>query len=191
VLATGSRIAGYRVEEFIGRGGMGLVYRATQLTLDRQVALKLIAPELAEDSAVRERFLRESRVAASIDHPNLIPIYEADEADGVLFIAMRYVDGSDLRTVLAGARRLGLQRVGGIVAQVAAALDAAHAHGLVHRDVKPANVLVSGPEDREHVYLSDFANARGEPRMGFIARSTSRNAAATAECRIGARVLEL
>src|SRR5439155_11911209 len=134
---------------------MGVVYRATQITLDRPVALKLIAPQLAEDPAVRERFLRESRLAAAIDHPNVIPVYEADAADGVLFIAMRYVEGTDLRKLVAGGR-LAPQRAARIVGQIGAALDAAHARGLVHRDVKPANVLVTGEEGGEHVYLTDF-----------------------------------
>ncbi len=152
-LAPGEVLAGHRIEEVAGRGGMGVVYRATQLALDRTVALKVIAPGLLEDQTMRARFVRESKVAASIDHPNVIPVYYAGEEDGVAYIAMRYVAGDDLRTLVRRARRLSPQRAAGIVAQVGAALDAAHAAGLVHRDVKPANVLI-GPEN--HVYLTDF-----------------------------------
>jgi DNA-binding beta-propeller fold protein YncE/predicted Ser/Thr protein kinase len=152
-LSPGSRLAGYRIEERVGRGGMGVVYRATQLGLNRPVALKLIAAELADDERFRQRFKRESELAASIDHPNVIPIYEAGEGEGRLFIAMRYVEGTDLRTALAYHSHLAPKRATVIVAQLAAALDAAHRRGLVHRDIKPANALV----DRdEHVYLTDF-----------------------------------
>jgi streptogramin lyase len=152
-LAPGSTFAGHRIEEVAGRGGMGVVYRATQLALDRTVALKVIAPGLIEDDAMRKRFVRESKVAASIDHPNVIPIYYAGEEDGVAYIAMRYVPGDDLRSLVRRERKLEPRRAARLTAQVAAALDAAHAAGLVHRDVKPANVLL-GPE--EHVYLTDF-----------------------------------
>jgi predicted Ser/Thr protein kinase len=152
-LAPGSIFAGHRIEEVAGRGGMGVVYRATQLALDRTVALKVIAPGLIEDDAMRKRFVRESKVAASIDHPNVIPIYYAGEEGGVAYIAMRYVPGDDLRSLVRRERRLEPRRAARLVAQVAAALDAAHAAGLVHRDVKPANVLL-GPD--EHVYLTDF-----------------------------------
>ena len=132
---------------------MGVVYRALQLDLERLVALKLIAPSLAEDPEFRDRFVRESRAAASIDHPNVIPIYYTGEHDGLLYIAMRYVEGSDLRTVVRAKGRLEPERAARIVAQVGAALDAAHARGLVHRDVKPANVLLGG---EDHAYLTDF-----------------------------------
>jgi streptogramin lyase/predicted Ser/Thr protein kinase len=152
-LAPGSIFAGHRIEEVAGRGGMGVVYRATQLALERTVALKVIAPGLIEDDAMRKRFVRESKVAASIDHPNVIPIYYAGEEDGVAYIAMRYVPGDDLRSLVRRERKLEPRRAARLVAQVAAALDAAHAAGLVHRDVKPANVLL-GPD--EHVYLTDF-----------------------------------
>ncbi|MEX2196224.1 MAG: protein kinase [Thermoleophilaceae bacterium] len=149
----GSQLAGYRIERLLGRGGMGVVYLAEQLALGRSVALKLIAPDLAQDEGFRERFQRESRLAASIDHPNVIPVHEAGEADGQLFISMRFVEGIDLRELIAGGGRIEALRAARIVAQVGAALDAAHARGLVHRDVKPANVLI----DREdHAYLSDF-----------------------------------
>src|SRR5215210_7435145 len=132
---------------------MGVVYRALQLDLERPVALKLIAPSLAEDPEFRDRFTRESRAAASIDHPNVIPIYYTGEHDGLLYIAMRYVEGSDLRTLVRAEGRLLPERAARIVAQVGSALDAAHARGIVHRDVKPANVLLGG---EDHAYLTDF-----------------------------------
>jgi Protein kinase domain len=132
---------------------MGVVYRALQLDLERTVALKLIASQLAQDQDFRDRFMRESRAAASIDHPNVIPIFYTGEHEGALYIAMRYVEGSDLRTLVRADGRLAPERAARIVSQVGAALDAAHARGIVHRDVKPANVLL-GPED--HAYLTDF-----------------------------------
>ena len=126
-LPTGSLVAGCRIEAIVGRGGMGVVYRATQLSLDRQVALKAIAPEFAEDVTFRERFKRESRIAASIEHPNVIPVYEAGEGEGVLYLIMRYVEGTDLRALIDG-REGGLEpeRASRLVGQVAAALSAAH-----------------------------------------------------------------
>ncbi len=145
--------AGHRITGVAGRGGMGVVYRAVQLDLDRAVALKLIAADLAEDSSFRDRFVRESRLAASIDHPNVIPIYYTGEFEGDLYIAMRYVDGSDLRTLVRALGRLEPERAVHIVAQVASALDAAHERGIVHRDVKPANVLLGASD---HAYLTDF-----------------------------------
>ena len=135
---------------------MGIVYRATQLSLGRPVALKLIAPEHAADASFRERFQRESRMAAAIDHPNVIPVYEAGEEDGRLFLVMRWVAGTDLHKLLRAEGRLEPLRAAAIVTQVAGALDAAHAAGLIHRDVKPANVLLSG----EHAYLADFGLTR-------------------------------
>ena len=151
--APGSTFAGYRIEAEAGRGGMGIVYRATQIALGRPVALKLIAADFAGDRSFRERFKREWETAASIDHPNVIPVYEAGEAEEHLFIAMRYVEGLDLANLLAREPELAPERAVRIIAQVAAALDAAHARGLVHRDVKPANVLIGA---EEHVYLTDF-----------------------------------
>jgi serine/threonine protein kinase len=145
-------VAGYRIERQIGRGGMGVVYLAEQVRLRRYVALKLIVPELAEDDEFRRRFERESQLAASIDHPNVIPVYEAGEAEDVLFISMRYVEGHDLRAIIKASGRLAAVLAARLVAQLGDALDAAHARGLVHRDVKPANVLVAG----EHAYLTDF-----------------------------------
>src|SRR4051812_35507735 len=155
-LAAGTMLAGYRVESFLGKGGMGVVYVASQLSLDRSVALKLIAPERALDPGFRERFLRESRLAASIDHPHVVPVHEAGEEDGVLYVAMRYVEGADLAALLGADGPLAPERAARVVAQVADALDAAHARGLVHRDVKPANVLVADPGGAEHCYLTDF-----------------------------------
>jgi serine/threonine protein kinase len=152
------QIAGYRIEARVGRGGMGEVYRAVQLDLGRRVALKILAPQLAADDRFRRRFLRESRIAACIDHPNIIPIYQTGEQGDLLYIAMRYVDGPDLATLLRREGRLEAARVLAIMAQVASALDAAHERGLVHRDVKPANILLAtglaGSDG--HCYLCDF-----------------------------------
>ena len=152
-IGPGMIFAGYRVEELVGRGGMGVVYRATDLSLERPVAIKLVAPELAEDERFRERFLREPRLAASLDHPHVIPIYEAGEHDGQLYLAMRFVEGSDLRTILEREEKLSPERTLAVLAQVADALDAAHRRALVHRDVKPANVLL---DEDGHAYLTDF-----------------------------------
>ena len=152
-------IAGYRIEQPIARGGMGVVYRATQLSLHRTVALKLIAAERAQDPEFRARFKLESQLAASIEHVNVIPVYEAGEDDGLLFISMRLVDGTDLARVLGQDGPLAPLRTCRVIAQLAVALDAAHAHGLVHRDVKPANVLLTR-DAPEHVYLTDFGVAK-------------------------------
>jgi CHASE2 domain-containing sensor protein len=151
-------IGGYRIEEIVGHGGMGVVYRATQLTLGREVAIKLIAAEKSEDPVFRERFKAESRMAASIEHASVIPVYEAGEDDGLLFIAMRLVDGFDLAQLLARSDPLEPLRAVRIVEQIAGALDAAHARGLIHRDVKPANILLTR-EEPEHAYLTDFGVA--------------------------------
>src|SRR6476659_3900729 len=155
----GSELAGYRIEVPIGRGGMGVVYRAEQLRLGRKVALKLLAPELAENQGFRARFEHESRLAAVLDHPNIVPLFEAGEADGLLFISMRYVEGTDLRDLLSRDGRLEPERALAIAAQVGSALDAAHIRGLVHRDVKPGNILIAadpGIDVPEHCYLTDF-----------------------------------
>jgi tRNA A-37 threonylcarbamoyl transferase component Bud32 len=156
---AGSQVAGYQIQELVGRGGMAVVYRASDMRLDRQVALKVLAPELTRDSAFRQRFIRESRSGASVDHPNVVPVFEAGEADGVLFIAMRYVAGGDVRALIASEGPLRPSRVVSIVSQIASALDTAHARGLVHRDVKPANMLlgsIATGSAPDHVYLSDF-----------------------------------
>jgi serine/threonine protein kinase len=156
---VGQQIAGYRIEQEIGRGGMAVVYRARDLRLERTVALKLLAPELARNDTFRRRFTHESRAAAAIDHPHIVPVFEAGETDGVLYIAMRFVAGSDLRHLLDREGPLPPATAVRVAAQVASALDAAHEHGLVHRDVKPGNILVSRGTDSdhpEHVYLTDF-----------------------------------
>ena len=155
-LAPGTEFAGCRIDGVAGRGGMGVVYAATELRLQRPVALKLIATPLGRDDEFRERFERESRLAASIDHPNVIPVYGAGEEDGRPYLVMRLVRGTDLQALLTRAGRLAPERAAKLLAQVAAALDAAHAAGLVHRDVKPANVLLDG----DHVYLTDFGLTR-------------------------------
>jgi YVTN family beta-propeller protein len=169
-LSNGAVIAGYRIEQVAGRGGMGVVYRATQLALDRPAALKVIAPELADDLMFRERFKRESHTAASIDHPNVIPVYEAGEADGQLYIAMRYVDGTDLRDLIRREGRLSGPRTVRVIGQVAAALDAAHRRGLVHRDVKPGNVLLT-EDGEEHVYLTDFGLTKHAASVGGMTKT--------------------
>lgn len=155
----GRRIAGYRLDRELGRGGMAVVYQAQDLRLDRVVAVKLLSPQLARNEVFRRRFAHESRVAAAIDHPHIVPVFEAGEADGVLFIAMRYVQGRDLRVLLDRSGPLATAQAVRIAGQVASALDAAHAHELVHRDVKPGNILVAEGTDAdhpEHAYLTDF-----------------------------------
>jgi hypothetical protein len=161
-LVPGSRVAGYLLERLVGSGGTAAVFRARDERLGRVVALKLLAAELTRDEGFRQRFLREARAVAAVDHPHIIPVYAAGEADGVLFIAMRFVAGSDLRVAVGRDGGLPPERAAAYFSPVASALDAAHASGLVHRDVKPANILVdSGPGRPEHVYLSDFGLARG------------------------------
>jgi len=151
-LRDGEVFAGHRITGIAGRGGMGVVYRADQLDLERPVALKLIAGSLAADPDFRARFIREARAAAAIDHPNVIPVYSAGEEDGRLYLAMRLIEGDDLRSLVRRGGPLAPDRAARIIAQVGAALDAAHARGLIHRDIKPANVLL----DDEHAYLTDF-----------------------------------
>ena len=172
-LSLGSTIAGCRLEAVAGRGGMGVVYRATQVALGRSVALKAVAPQFAQDGAFRERFQRESHIAASIDHPNVIPVYEAGELEGTLYLIMRWVDGTDLRALLASEGRLTAARAVRLLRPVALALAAAHRRGLVHRDVKPANVLIVHGEDGddEHVYLTDFGIARRTDGEGAMTRT--------------------
>jgi pSer/pThr/pTyr-binding forkhead associated (FHA) protein len=169
-LPFGSVFAGCRVDEVIGFGDMGVVYRAEELALQRPVALKVIRPEHSEDDRFRERFRRESKIAASIDHPNVIPILDAGEERGVLYISMRLVDGTDLRQVIATQGGVEPLRAARIVGRVGAALDAAHALGLVHRDVKPANVLLARAD---HVYLSDFGLAKPADETGGLTRQGS------------------
>ena len=160
-LTLGQTLGGYRLDQVAGRGGMGVVYRATQVRLDRVVALKVIAPELTSDPAFRERFQREARLLASVDDPNVVPVYEADEAEGQLFLSMRWIDGGDLADEIAGTGGLEPDRAQRVLAQVASGLDAVHAHGLIHGDLKPANMLIehrSGGSDR--AFLSDFGAGR-------------------------------
>jgi serine/threonine-protein kinase len=145
-------IAGYRIEERIGRGGMGVVYRAEHLNLRRRAAVKIIAPDLAESEGFRERFTREARIAAALQHPNIVTVYDAGEVDGLLYLAMQYIEGDDLAGMLRAEGRLRPYRAVDVCRQVAAALDAAHAMGLIHRDVKPANVLIDG----RTAFLTDF-----------------------------------
>jgi len=155
-LEAGELVAGYRIERLLGRGGMAAVYLAEDTRLKRKVALKVLSPELAADEVFRQRFVDESERLASVDHPNIIPVYEAGQDGDHLFIAMRLVDTTDLKQLIAAQGPLPPQRAVALVTQVAGALDAAHAKGLVHRDVKPANVLVAAGSGGEHAYLSDF-----------------------------------
>jgi serine/threonine-protein kinase len=148
----GKVIAGYRIEERVGRGGMGVVYRAEHLNLRRRAAIKIIAPDLAESEGFRERFTREARIAAALQHPNIVTVYDAGEVDGILYLAMQYIEGNDLSAMLRKDGRLRPYRAVDVCRQVASALDAAHGMGLIHRDVKPANVLIEG----RTAFLTDF-----------------------------------
>ncbi len=154
MLSPGSSFAGYVIEDVVGAGGIGVLYRARQLRLDRPVALKLVGAETANDPVIRERLRREARAVAALDHPNVVPLYEAGEEDGTVFIATRWVEGSELGNLIHSEGPLDPDRAARTAAQIAAALEAAHEKGLVHRDVKPSNVILT-PED--HVYLTDFA----------------------------------
>jgi serine/threonine-protein kinase len=153
VLSPGSKFAGYEIEAVVGLGGIGILYRARQLRLDRPVALKLVEPELARDPVIRERLRREARAVASLDHPNVVPLYEAGEDDGMIYIATRWVEGTELGTLIRAEGPLDPKRVARIAAQIAAALETAHDKGLVHRDIKPSNVIVTA---EGHAYLTDF-----------------------------------
>jgi streptogramin lyase len=169
--AIGSEIAGHRLEAVAGRGGMGVVYRATQLRLKRQVALKLIASDLAADPSFRERFEHESEIAAQIEHPHVIPLYEAGEEAGQLYITMRYVEGTDLRAMIQREGALSPAIAASILAQVCGALDAAHERGLVHRDIKPANVLIAGTAQEPHAYLTDFGLTKQAATSGGMTKT--------------------
>ena len=157
---VGSEFASYRIQGVLGRGGMSVVFRADNLRLGNEVALKVLSAELSENDAFRERFVRESRLAASINHPNIIPIYDAGEEDGLLYIAMRYVAGSDLKSMIRQEGPISLRRAADIISQVARGLSVAHERGLVHRDIKPANILTERAggtgETVDHAYLADF-----------------------------------
>ena len=170
----GAEFAGYRIDSLLGRGGMSIVYLAQHLRLERRVALKVPTAELLEDDNFRERFVRESRLASAIDHPNIIPIYEAGEVDGVPFIAMRYVAGTDLKKLIDQEGVLDVPRALSIVGQVASALDSAHHEGLIHRDVKPANVLIvprRQPEESDQVYLADFGLTKHSTSQGGLTKT--------------------
>jgi DNA-binding beta-propeller fold protein YncE len=162
--SIGSTLAGYRLDALIARGGMGVVYRATHLALDRPVALKVIARQFAADEAFRERFLRESRLAARLDHPAVVPVFDAREEDGELIVAMRLIEGGDLKQRIASRGPLPPAEAVELLGQVAAALDAAHAAGVVHRDVKPHNILLEG----ERAFLSDFGLAKALGDSGVL-----------------------
>jgi serine/threonine protein kinase len=157
VLSPGSTFAGYEVESVVGLGGIGILYRARQLRLDRPVALKLVEPSVARDPVVRERLRREARAVASLDHPNVVPLYEAGEQDGTVYLVTRWVDGTELGALILSEGPLEPGRAARTAAQIASALEIAHEQGLVHRDVKPSNVILT-PED--HVYLTDFGLAK-------------------------------
>jgi serine/threonine protein kinase len=167
-LERGFVIGGYRVDELISRGGMGAVYRATNVALNRIYALKVIAPELAGDDPFRERFKREMRIAASLNHPNVVGIHYAGEQDGLLFLVMDFVYGTDLRHLLLKSGALEPERAVDRLAQVASALDAAHRKGLVHRDVKPGNILITVRDGEEHAYLTDFGLAKRSDTVGGL-----------------------
>jgi serine/threonine protein kinase len=169
-LATGDVFAGYRIEGLLDRGGMGVVYRATDVDLDRMVALKIIAPEHTTNPDAVRRFKGEARLAASLEHPNIVPIHRGGEFDGVLYLAMRYVPGTNLRQVV-DQGQLDMDRIHRVVSSVSSALDAAHERGLVHRDVKPANILLSGDPDHEHVYLTDFGLTKRLGSAGSLTRT--------------------
>ena len=155
-LGAGDAFGNYTIDSVLGRGGMSVVFLAEDHRLGRQVAIKVLAEELAEDESFRTRFIRESQLAAGLEHPNIVPVYEAGEQDGHLFIAMRYVRGTDLGTVILRDGPLSFPRMVALIRPVAGALDTAHRRGLVHRDVKPANILVAVDEGEELPYLADF-----------------------------------
>ena len=166
-LHVGSALADYRIEELVARGGMGAVYKARQVSNERIIALKVILPELSDNAAFRERFEHESRIAIALEHPHVVPVYATGEAEGVLYMAMRFVNGVDLRRLITSSGLLRPERAVEIVEQVASGLDAAHRMGLIHRDVKPANVMVEMLGDRDHCYIMDFGLAKQSGSTGF------------------------
>ncbi len=157
MLSPGSTIAGYEVEGVVGAGGIGILYRARQLRLDRPVALKLVGPDVASEPVVRERLRREARTVAALDHPNVVPLYEAGEENGTVYIVTRWVEGTELGALIRRDGRMDAERAARIAAQIAAALELAHEQGLVHRDVKSSNVIVTS---EDHVYITDFGLAK-------------------------------
>jgi non-specific serine/threonine protein kinase len=169
-LEPGTLFAGYRVEGLLERGGMGVVYRATDVELNRTVALKIIAPEHTQDDDAVRRFKGEARLAASLEHPNIVPIHQAGQFHGVLYLAMRFVPGMNLRQLI-DRGELSLDRMQRIITAVASALDAAHESGLVHRDVKPANILISGEGNHEQIYLADFGLTKRLGSVGSLTRT--------------------
>ena len=167
MLAPGSTIAGYEVEAVVGSGGIGILYRARQVRLNRPVALKLVEAEVAREPVVRERLRREARTVAALDHPNVVPLYEAGEEDGTVYIVTRWVDGTELGTLIQRDGPLEPGRAARVCAQIASALEVAHEKGLVHRNVKPSNALLTA---EDHVYLTDFGlSKRAESASGFTA----------------------
>jgi serine/threonine protein kinase len=165
VLAPGSTIAGYEVESVVGAGGMGILYRARQLRLDRPVALKIVEPEVARDPVVRERLRREARTLAALDHPNVVPLYEAGEENGTVYVVTRWVEGTELGALIHRDGPLAPARAARIAAQVASALEVAHENGLIHRDIKPSNMILTA---EDHVYLTDFGlTKRAESASGL------------------------
>jgi serine/threonine protein kinase len=165
VLPPGSVIAGYQVESVVGSGGIGVLYRARQLRLNRPVALKVVEPEVAADPVVRERLRREARTVAALDHPNVVPLYEAGEENGTVFIATRWVDGTELGMLINSEGPLEPHRAARVAAQIASALEVAHEKGLVHRDIKPSNVILTS---EDHAYLTDFGlTKRAASASGF------------------------
>jgi N-acetylneuraminic acid mutarotase len=169
-LEPGSLFAGYRIDGILDRGGMGLVYKATDEELERTVALKIIAPEHTQNPDAVTRFKSEARLAASLEHPNIVPIHRGGEYHGVLYLAMRFVPGTNLRQII-DRGQLGLDMVQRVVRSVASALDAAHGRGLVHRDVKPANILISGAAPHEQIYLTDFGLTKKLGSPGSLTRT--------------------
>jgi serine/threonine protein kinase len=169
-LVIGGQLGNYLIDSVIGRGGMSVVYRATHTRLGTSVALKVLAPELSSDDTFRERFLREAQMAAGVDHPNVIPIHDMGLHEDSLYIIMRYVSGGDLKALLASSGPLDPEQALVLLTPVALALDAAHAEGLVHRDVKPANILIqrSSAGETEHVYLTDFGIAKSTFSMSGL-----------------------
>ena len=167
MLAPGTTIAGYEVESVVGSGGVGVLYRARQLRLNRPVALKLVEPDVAADPLIRERLRREARTVAALDHPNVVPLYEAGEANGAVYIVTRWIDGTELGALIRRDHPIRPARAARLAAQIASALEVAHEKGLIHRDVKPSNAIVTS---EDHVYITDFGlTKRAASMSGFTA----------------------